>query len=228
MLAQARTHAALPAADLDRARRFYEEVLGLVPAAVTGGGVLYGTAEDTRFLVFPSAGRAAGTHTQMGFTVADIGAEVADLKRPGVTFESYAMPQFDAATSIATFPGSRPLEVRSPGSRQSRTGSEGWWIRIRRGWPCRRPLPRIGPSEADSLRRPPVPALPAISFAGPSSCRPSPILRRAAEAVCNEGDRGRCLATSTSTTRRCGPANGRGAWPADWSRLEKAHTMRGW
>jgi catechol 2,3-dioxygenase-like lactoylglutathione lyase family enzyme len=107
MLAQARTHAALPVADLDRARRFYEGTLGLVPLEVTPGGAQYGTAEGTRFLVFPSSGRASGTHTQMGFTVADIEAEVADLKRRGVAFESYEMPQFDAATSIATFPGSR-------------------------------------------------------------------------------------------------------------------------
>jgi catechol 2,3-dioxygenase-like lactoylglutathione lyase family enzyme len=112
MLAQARSHAALPAADLDRARRFYEDTLGLVPAEVAAGGVLYGTAEGTRFLVFPSAGRASGTHTQIGFTVADIEAEVADLRRRGVTFESYAMPQFDAATSIATFPGSRSAWFR--------------------------------------------------------------------------------------------------------------------
>ncbi len=107
MLTQARTHAALPAADLARARRFYEEVLGLVPDEVAPGGVLYGTGEGTRFLVFPSSGSASGTHTQMGFTVADIEAEVADLKRRGVAFESYAMPEFDIATSIATFPGSR-------------------------------------------------------------------------------------------------------------------------
>jgi hypothetical protein len=50
MLAQARTHAALPAADVDRARRFYE---------------------GTRFLVFPSAGRASGTHTQLGVVQLD-------------------------------------------------------------------------------------------------------------------------------------------------------------
>ncbi len=107
MLTQARTHAALPAADLDRARRFYEEVLGLAPVEISPGGVLYGTAEGTRFLVFPSSGRASGTHTQMGFTVADIETEVAELKLRGVVFVSYEMPQFDAATSIATFPGTR-------------------------------------------------------------------------------------------------------------------------
>lgn len=104
MLAQARTHAALPVADLDRARRFYEGVLGLVPDEVTPGGAIYGTAEGTRFLVFPSSGRATGTHTQIGFTVTDIEAEVADLKRRGVTFEAYEMPGFDRSTSIATFP----------------------------------------------------------------------------------------------------------------------------
>jgi len=107
MLAQARTHAALPATDLARARRFYEEVLGLVPEEVMPGGVLYGTAAGTRFLVFPSSGRSSGTHTQIGFLVEDIEAEVADLEGRGVTFESYAMPEFDTSTSIATFPSTR-------------------------------------------------------------------------------------------------------------------------
>jgi len=107
MLAHARSHAALPAADLDRARHFYEDVLGLTPDDERSGGVLYATAGGSRFLVFPSSGQPSGTHTQMGFQVADIEAEVADLKRRGVTFEAYDMPGFDAATSIATFPGGR-------------------------------------------------------------------------------------------------------------------------
>ena len=106
MLSQARTHAALPASDLARARRFYEEVLGFVPA-VSPGGVMYDAADGSRFLVFPSSGRASGTHTQIGFTVDDIEAEVGALKSRGVAFEAYDMPQFDRATSIATFPGSR-------------------------------------------------------------------------------------------------------------------------
>jgi predicted enzyme related to lactoylglutathione lyase len=112
MLSSARCQTALPAADLDRARRFYEGTLGLVAVEVAPGGVLYEAAEGTRFLVFPSSGRASGTHTQMGFIVSDIEAEVADLKRRGVAFESYEMPQFDVATSIATFPGSRSAWFR--------------------------------------------------------------------------------------------------------------------
>jgi len=114
MLSQARTHAAIPTADLERARKFYEGVLGLSPLDATPGGVLYATHGDTRFLVFPSGGRASGTHTQLGFQVDDIGAEVADLKRRGVTFESYEMPGFDAATSIATHPGGRSAWFRDP------------------------------------------------------------------------------------------------------------------
>ena len=107
MLSTARIHATIPAQDLARARTFYEAVLGLTPAEVAPGGVFYEVAGGARFLLFPSSGRASGGHTQLGFTVGDIEAEVGALRAKGVTFESYDMPQFDAATSIATFPGTR-------------------------------------------------------------------------------------------------------------------------
>jgi predicted enzyme related to lactoylglutathione lyase len=107
MLASARTHTTLPATDLDRARRFYEETVGLVPADIQPGGVFYDTAGGTRFLVFPSAGQASGSHTQIGFHVDDLAAEVADLRARGVVFETYDMPAFDRETMIATFPGTR-------------------------------------------------------------------------------------------------------------------------
>ena len=107
MLSQARTHAALPVADLDRARGFYEGTLGLAPLEVTPAGAQYETGEGTRFLVFPSSGRSSGTHTQIGFVVSDIEAEVADLKRRGVTFEAYEMPGFDRSTSISTLTAGR-------------------------------------------------------------------------------------------------------------------------
>jgi catechol 2,3-dioxygenase-like lactoylglutathione lyase family enzyme len=107
MLSTARIHATIPAQDLARARTFYETVLGFAPASVAPGGVFYEVDGGARFLLFPSSGRASGGHTQLGFTVDDIEAEVGSLRAKGVTFESYDMPQFDAATSIATFPAIR-------------------------------------------------------------------------------------------------------------------------
>ena len=107
MLSDARSHAALPASDLARARRFYEEVLGLVPARVAPGGVFYAAGEGTQVFVFPSSGLASGSHTQVGFSVTDIEAEVADLRRRGVVFESYDFPGFDRDSSIASFPANR-------------------------------------------------------------------------------------------------------------------------
>jgi len=107
MLSSARCQTALPAADLDRARRFYEETLGFLPVDVGPGGVRYEAAEGTRFLVFPSSGRASGSHTQIGFQVDDIAAEVADLRSRGVVFETYDMAEFDPNTMIATFPTAR-------------------------------------------------------------------------------------------------------------------------
>jgi len=103
MLSSARVNSALPTADLDRARRFYEETLGFVPVDVQPRGVRYEAAGGVRFLVFPSSGRASGSHTQIGFQVDDIAAEVADLRSRGVVFETYEMPEFDPKTMIATF-----------------------------------------------------------------------------------------------------------------------------
>jgi predicted enzyme related to lactoylglutathione lyase len=105
-------HATIPAHDLERARTFYETVLGLTPASVAPGGIFYAGRSGSRFLLFPSSGRASGGHTQLGFLVDDIEAEVGALRQRGVTFESYDMPHFDAATSIATFPGTRSAWFR--------------------------------------------------------------------------------------------------------------------
>jgi catechol 2,3-dioxygenase-like lactoylglutathione lyase family enzyme len=100
MLKDCPTHTTLPASDLARARAFYEGTLGLEPLVDLPAGVMYGSGDGTRFLVFPSGGSASGTHTQMGFTAQDIEAEVADLRSRGVVFESYDMDGFDPDTGI--------------------------------------------------------------------------------------------------------------------------------
>jgi catechol 2,3-dioxygenase-like lactoylglutathione lyase family enzyme len=58
----------LPAQDLDRARRFYAEKLGLEPDEERPGGLRYQCREGW-FALFESSGRPSGAHTQIAFEV---------------------------------------------------------------------------------------------------------------------------------------------------------------
>jgi catechol 2,3-dioxygenase-like lactoylglutathione lyase family enzyme len=101
MLADHPIHTTLPASDLARAKRFYAEKLGLTLESETPGGVFY-RCGGTSLFVYPSGGKASGTHTQLGWTVDDIEAEVADLKARGVVFEEYNSPDLKTINSVAT------------------------------------------------------------------------------------------------------------------------------
>jgi catechol 2,3-dioxygenase-like lactoylglutathione lyase family enzyme len=85
-LTGARAVAKIPAKDLERARAFYRDRLGLEPVEEREGGLRYVCAEG-EFHVFLSAGAASGTATQLGFDVDDIDAAVAGLAARGVVFE---------------------------------------------------------------------------------------------------------------------------------------------
>lgn len=101
MLAGARYSAALPCRDLARAKRFYADKLGLVPADEQPDRLFYQGRHGTEFLLFESSGMPSGSSDQMRFSVADIDAEVRDLKEAGVQFEEFDFPGFDKTTSIA-------------------------------------------------------------------------------------------------------------------------------
>jgi predicted enzyme related to lactoylglutathione lyase len=73
----------LPAQDLERARTWYADKLGLEPAEEREGGLSY-ECGGTSFVLFASTGRPSGTHTQAGFTVPDIEATAAELQARGV------------------------------------------------------------------------------------------------------------------------------------------------
>ncbi len=101
MIKELKTHTTLPAADLDRAKRWYEEKLGLIPATENPGGLFYSVADGTRFLLYPTPNQARGGHTQIGFVTDDIDAEVAGLKSRGVVFEEYDFPGLKTENGIA-------------------------------------------------------------------------------------------------------------------------------
>jgi catechol 2,3-dioxygenase-like lactoylglutathione lyase family enzyme len=86
-LAGARAAARLPAQDLDRARAWYRDKLGLEPVEERPGGLLYRT-EAGDFALFASTGAPSGDHTQMGFEVDDVDSAVAEMRQRGVVFEA--------------------------------------------------------------------------------------------------------------------------------------------
>src|SRR3954462_15022347 len=85
-LADSHAIAKLPAQDLDRARAFYRDKLGLEPVEQREGGLRYCCAAG-EFHLFLSSGAASGTSTQMGFEVDDVDATIAELRARGGVFE---------------------------------------------------------------------------------------------------------------------------------------------
>jgi catechol 2,3-dioxygenase-like lactoylglutathione lyase family enzyme len=113
----------LPAQDLERARAFYAEKLGLEPIEEREGGLRY-VCVAGEFALFESAGTASGDHTQMGWEVEDIDATVRELRARGVVFEEYDFPGLKTVDGIADIEGNYP----SKGS-----GERGAWFRDSEG-----------------------------------------------------------------------------------------------
>ncbi len=97
----------LPAQDLDRARRFYSERLGLEPVETREGALRYACGGDS-FAVFQSTGKPSGEHTQMGFTVPDIEAAVAELRARGLEFDDVQFAGLPVTDGIVDIPGHYP------------------------------------------------------------------------------------------------------------------------
>lgn len=107
VLSDARVAAAIPCKDFEAAKSWYKDKLGLSPTEENPGGAYYHCGSGTQFFLFPSMGAASGSHTQVGFEVEDIEAEVAELKKNGVTFEEYDYPELKTENSIANLGPSR-------------------------------------------------------------------------------------------------------------------------
>jgi catechol 2,3-dioxygenase-like lactoylglutathione lyase family enzyme len=113
----------IPVQDMDRARAFYADKLGLVPVEERPGGLLYRCASG-EFALFESAGASPGTFTQMAFTVDDIVATVTELRSHGVVFEQVNVPGLTTVDDIAEVAGNYP----SRGS-----GEKAAWFRDSEG-----------------------------------------------------------------------------------------------
>ena len=82
-------YAYLPAADVARARKFYEEKLGFKPGQEIAGGVVYQFGDHTAAFLYPTPNAGTSRASQAFWQVRDVEHEVAELKARGVQFENY-------------------------------------------------------------------------------------------------------------------------------------------
>ena len=101
MLADRRVYATIPAADLPRAQRWYEEKLGLKPRGNEAMGSIYDLGGGTGFLLYPTANAGQAPNTLMTFSSHDVPGDVAALRQRGVTFEEYDFPGLKTENGVA-------------------------------------------------------------------------------------------------------------------------------
>lgn len=89
MLQQFPMYAYIPAKDLARARRFYEDKVGLKPQQETNGGVVYASAGGTACFLYPTPNAGTSQASQAFWSVQDVDGLIAQLQARGVVFETY-------------------------------------------------------------------------------------------------------------------------------------------
>ena len=99
MLQRHPMYAYIPAKDVKRARRFYEDKVGLKPQREIAGGIAYEFGKHTACFLY-DAGESAGTSraSQAFWKVDDVEKEVAELKSRGVVFERYGADEIGGMT----------------------------------------------------------------------------------------------------------------------------------
>ena len=90
MLADSRVSSVLPVVDLERARKFYEEKLGLQTGDAPGG-VMFECGHGSKLVLYQRDSPTKADHTAAGWEVDDVEKVVKDLRDKGVVFEQYEM-----------------------------------------------------------------------------------------------------------------------------------------
>ena len=90
MLADSKAFSGFAVPDIDEARRFYGETLGLNVELMEGPGLLtLHLAGDRPVMIYPKPDFEPATYTILNFPVDDVEAAVDELSARGVQFERY-------------------------------------------------------------------------------------------------------------------------------------------
>jgi len=100
--------------DLDRARRFYEDKLGLKTKDEWGGEGATLKSGDTHVNIYRSEFAGTNKATSLAFDVDDIDKEVSELKEKGIFFEHYDVPGLTQQGDIHIGEGMKTAWFKDP------------------------------------------------------------------------------------------------------------------
>ena len=114
MLAEAEAVPMIAVKDIDRARKFYEETLGLETKDAMGGEVLEVKSGDTVINVYRSEHAGTNKATALTFAVDDIEAEIRNLRGKGIFFEEYDVPGLEKRGDLYVAEGMKTTWFKDP------------------------------------------------------------------------------------------------------------------
>jgi catechol 2,3-dioxygenase-like lactoylglutathione lyase family enzyme len=114
MLGKADATPMIAVKDIDRAKQFYSDKLGLKPVQEMGGDFFMLKSGDTTLNVYRSEFAGTNKATALTFDVDDIDAEVRELKDKGITFEHYDVQGLKADGDIYSGEGMKTAWFKDP------------------------------------------------------------------------------------------------------------------
>lgn len=102
MKSDTRVTAMIPAQDVERAVRWYEEKLGFKAARKDEYGATYAFNGVSAFL-YKSDYAGTAEHTLLSFDTSNLAADMADLRGRGVVFLDYDLPDLKTENGVADF-----------------------------------------------------------------------------------------------------------------------------
>lgn len=115
MLSDNRISAVLVSTDLEAARSFYEDKVGLKLSPDTiPNHLLFEAGNGTTLLVYGRQNGNQADHTQVRFWSTDIDEDVEELAKRGVVFDHYDTPTFKTVNHVATTPIGRSAWFKDP------------------------------------------------------------------------------------------------------------------
>jgi catechol 2,3-dioxygenase-like lactoylglutathione lyase family enzyme len=114
MLGKADATPMIAVKDLDRARTFYEDKLGLETKDEWGGEGMTLKSGDTLINVYRSEYAGTNKATALTFEVDDIDKEVSELKGKGIFFEHYDLPGLERQGDLHVAEGMKTAWFKDP------------------------------------------------------------------------------------------------------------------